>query len=483
MTTNPSTADTGSPPGERGAAGEGEGGAGITLAQALSILRAYWKPGLAVAVAVVFLAAAVTKFLPKTYTSVATLMVRSDSTDPLAEKEYAVNSLGNYVATQVELMQGPDVLDEVIARLDLTKNPHFAAGNRGGDATLRDWVEGNLRKHIEIDQGRGGSQLIYVSAWAPSAQLATDIANTVADVYLDQERSRTYGPASERERRYAEELADLKAKVEAAQVALTQFRGQTGGVDIGAKADVDMELLSSLEQKLLEARNALRSNQARASGQQDVSATVLSSNSVGSLRAEEAKLKSQMAELRSSLGPRHPRIIELQSQIDANQASLAAALSSYSNAATSDVSMSHNEVAALEKAVEVQRQKVLQNRGFRDRAAKYELELESAQNVYKRALDGYDQAKFASTGKSSTITLAARARLPVKADKPNAVKNMLAGTGLAIVLGLAVPFLLELPRRRIRCRDDLERNLGIPVLVEFPDFTQEGAPPPAPARS
>jgi len=44
---------------------------------------------------------------------------------------------------------------------------------------------------------------------------------------------------------------------------------------------------------------------------------------------------------------------------------------------------------------------------------------------------------------------------------------VILGCMAALVLGLGVPLGLELIHRRIRCRDDLERHHGIPVLVEF----------------
>lgn len=448
---------------------------GVSLMQFTAIFRAHWRMSVAIALAVIVAAGIVTKLMPKTYTAVATLMVNYESADPLAGKEFPVGMLGSFMATQIELMQSSTVLGPVIDRLDLTTDPELAAGNRGGAATLRDWVEAALRRNLEIEQGRAGSQLMYVTASAHSAEKAADIANAVADVYLEQQLQRLNGPASERARQYARDLTDLKAKVAAAQENVTRFRGQTGAIDVDAKSDVDLELLSSLEHRLLDARNALRSNQARASGKQEVSQPVLASDTVRGLRAEEAKLAARMAQLRTELGPNHPQVVELQSQIDANQQSLQQALATYSSAAASDIAVSTSEVAALEKAVEAQRQKVLLNRQYRDQGAKYQLELESAQSVYKRALDGYDQIMFASQDRSSNVTIASRARPAVKADKPKPLKNMFLGTVLGMLLGVAIPFGLELLNRRVRCRDDLERDFGIPVLMEFPALSAPGA--------
>jgi len=439
---------------------------GMSLAQVMTILRAHWKMSVLVALAVVTLAAAVTKFMPKTYLGVATLVVNNAANDPLAGTQFqaAAGLIGTYVSTQVELLQSAEVLDAVIERLNLTQDPAYAAGNKAGPDGLRDWVESKLRKDIEIDQGRAGAQLIYITASADTSVRAADIANTVAEVFTEQQDSHTNGPASERAKRYAVELADLKKKVTMAQAAADQFRNRSGTVDLDSKVDVDMDSLTNLERRLQEMRNTMRAHVAQGAGSHDVSAAVMGSPAVTALREEDAKLRAQMAQLRASLGPNHPRVIELQSQIDANSRSLAAALSTYNNAAASDIAVSRSEVAALEAAVQEQRAKVLAGRRFRDDAAKYQLELDSAQTAYKRALDGYDQIMFVH---STNISIASRARPPVKADKPNVIKNMLLGVVLGVALGLLGPFAYELLHRRVRCRDDVERDFGIPILTEF----------------
>jgi uncharacterized protein involved in exopolysaccharide biosynthesis len=202
-------------------------------------------------------------------------------------------------------------------------------------------------------------------------------------------------------------------------------------------------------------------------GNQETSAPALASGLIETLREEAATLNSRMAKLRTTLGPNHPQVIELQSEIDANNKSLSAALATYSSAASSDIVVSSSEVSALEKAVGAQRQKVLQDRRFRDEGAKYQLELESAQTVYKRALEGYDQTMFASTGHFTNVNITSPARPPVTAERPKPIKYLLLAAILGAGLGIAAPFAFELLHRRVRCRDDVERDFGIPVLAEF----------------
>lgn len=448
-----------------------EEGSSISVAQVLAILGAYWKVSLALFLVVVAGAAVITKVMPKTYTATATLLTTFDTAaDPLAARDtaegYAMFA-NSFLPTQIELMQSPEVLDEVIAKLNLTSMPEFASGISGGEATVRDWVESKLRSKITIAPGLAGSQFLYVGASASRSDLAADIANAIVDVYVNQLNANANIPSIERAERYAEELEGLKKKVQVAQEAYTRFRTSSGTIDIDDKTDVESDLLSTLEHRLLDARNALHSNQARASERGEPTSAFLASSTVASLREEGAKLAARMAQLRANFGPNYPEVIALQSQIEANKAALQAALTTYSRANSSDMAISGSEVASLEKAVAAQRAKVLLTKLRRDEAAKYQLELESAQAVYKRALDGYDQAKFAASRQPLNVRVATRARPPIKADRPNPKKNMLMGFGLGLVLSLGVPFALELPRRKIRCRHDLEGSLGIPVLAEL----------------
>ncbi len=62
-----------------------------------------------------------------------------------------------------------------------------------------------------------------------------------------------------------------------------------------------------------------------------------------------------------------------------------------------------------------------------------------------------------------------RATPPAASVEPKKLKLMAMGSFAALIMALAGPLLYELFfNRRIRCRDDVEREFGIPVLVEFP---------------
>src|SRR5262249_42884683 len=160
------------------------------------------------------------------------------------------------------LMTSPIVLTPAIERLKLTEDKDFTAGFSGTPEALREFVQRNLAGSLVIERGIGG-QLIYVSASAKSAARAAEIANAVADVYIEQDRVRLNGPARERAQRYSEELAELRNKATIAQDKVTAFSKEHGIDDLSqVNADSEIQALGNLRQNLLDTQNQLRSLEA-----------------------------------------------------------------------------------------------------------------------------------------------------------------------------------------------------------------------------
>lgn len=442
---------------------------GLSLLQILSIVQSYWRQTVIIGMSITVITAVVVKLLPKTYEATATLIVDWENKDPLAGQEFPLNMLQNYVTTQTELMQSPVVLSTVVDRLQLTQNKDYAAGFGGGDANaLREYVEKNLSATVDVNAGTGG-QLLYVTAAAKNPVTAAQIANAVADVYLEEERRRANDPAGERAQRYSEQLAELRTKATAAQDAIAEFRQKTGITDLTAvNTSTEVEALDSLEQRLLEAQNVRRSLEARQAGQGSTSDEALASQLVGGLKTQLNTQEAQLAQLSAVYGPEHPKVVELQSQIVVTRRSLDAALHQLTENVSTELARAKELEAETAAAVAAQRAKVLQLRALQDQGAKLMLVLDSAQAVYKRALDGYDQVLFASVGHYTDVSFISRAIPAVKATKPNKVKLLLMGTFAGFFLGLAGTVAYELLfNRRLRCRDDIEREFGIPVLAEL----------------
>ena len=240
---------------------------GMSVPQFAAILLAYWKQIVVITVVVASLGAVTIKYLPKTYTATATLIVNSDLKDPLAGRDFPAEMIASYVSTQIELMTSPIVLLPAIDRLKLMEDKDFTSGFSGNGDALREFVQKNLALSLQVQRGTGG-QLLYVSASAKSAAQAAEIANAVADVYLEQDRRRLNNPAGERAQRYTEELAELREKATIAHDKVTAFRHENGIGDMNsASAGTEVQSLDTLHQHLLETQNLRRTLEAKQDAQ------------------------------------------------------------------------------------------------------------------------------------------------------------------------------------------------------------------------
>jgi polysaccharide biosynthesis transport protein len=354
------------------------------------------------------------------------------------------------------------VLLAVIDRLRLTQDPEFAGGYRNdGVNTLRDWVEKQLRANVAVEQGKG-IQLLYVSATSKDRNKAAQIANAIVEVYQSRESMHSNDPSSGRAHEYSEQLADLKSKVTAAERQMAEFRQRTGITDIVAQNDVETQALAALEQQLLVAQNTRRTAESKKAEDQGSSDPVMASQLIQNLKNQLSTLQSDLAQSSATLGPKHPKVMELQSQIAATRRSLDHEIQSFSQNTSGTLTSSADLEGRLHHAVDDQRAKLVKIRSMQDEGQKLQLELESAQTVYKRALDSYDQVMFASS------SIVSRASAPFLPSKPNKLMLLAISIMFAGFVGIGGPLFYELMfNRRLHCRDDIERDLGLPVLAEF----------------
>lgn len=440
---------------------------GPSPAQMFSVLRAYRGMIMAIVVLVLTATAAAMYLWPRTYVATVTLMVNYEVNDPLNGKELPVGQVANYIATQVELMQTPEVLREVVDRLSLDRDPDYSNGYSQRDGSLRDWVAAKMVKRLAVYQSQRGGQLIYITYSGNHPNQAARIANAVADVYKEQDALRSAAPPGARAKRYELQLTALKGKVDEAQRDVTTFQQRHAMIDEGNKSNVDLELLATLESRLAEAHNTRRQAEARMASNHAVSDQVLVSGHVQALQAQLAAQELRKAQLDRVYMPQHPDILDVQLQVASTKRTLEASLATYSDNASVGLSIARRLESGLQVAVDNQRGKALVKGRLKDESSKKMLELESAQQVYRRALEGYEQVMFASAGPYANVSQVSRATPPVRASKPSIVAGLALGVFLALSLGLAVPIGLELFNRRVRCIDDIERVYGIPVLAEF----------------
>lgn len=191
---------------------------------------------------------------------------------------------------------------------------------------------------------------------------------------------------------------------------------------------------------------------------------------VRSLEAQLAAEEAQMAKLKITLADYHPQVLELQSQIWTTRRNLAAVLQGDPNV-TVAIAPQQLPEPAIQVPETAAPQTATPGTATQERTSLETAPIEGKeQNVQTNAGDRPAvEPVYTPPPRSqyANVTIVNRATPPGKAVKPKILTVLALGAIAAFVLGFGLPLAYELFNRRVRCRDDLERHHGVPVLVEF----------------
>ncbi len=243
--------------------------------------------------------------------------------------------------SQARIIDSSSVLLKVIDKTDLTKDPEFngtlvptgIAGlfaqikemlspKKASDSqTLQTRVLYNLHKSIAI--GRDAKTFIYsISVKTRDPQKSASLANTISSVFQSELASLQSDAARRTSDELSNRLADMRANVEQAERAAADFRASHDLVNVDGKliSDNDLTRLNDqltnqrAETMRLQARVQVLSSATSDSVVSGVLPEDLRSNTLTALRAQYAQARQTASGLSTQLGPRHPSLIQAQSQ-------------------------------------------------------------------------------------------------------------------------------------------------------------------------
>lgn len=438
---------------------------GLTFRQLLAMARIRWRMALAILLCGCAVTVGVLTWWPRSYTATAVLAVNYAVNDPENGEDLPMGQLGSYIATQMALMQTREVLVRTGRALGLAQRKAYRDGYRPERGTLDDWVASRIARKLAVFRAADGGQLIYVNFTANSPAEAALVANTIVNSYRLAEAERVESAPLQRTARQSEQLAELKRKVDEAQARLTTFNTRAALVNSAGAAPAGA--LMGAEANLATARAATREAEARVANALSPAGAAAGSGQVQALLKLQDEQDAELARLNYDFTPKHPAIARLAQERDTTHQMLEAAMQAVQSDAQAALRAAQQVEASLTNEVRRQRSGLVLEGAQRDEAAQLRLTLESAQAVYRRALDGYDAVVFAAETDRNNVSVASPAAPPV--EPLGGTRWRLAGLGAVGSLGLALllPLLLEITRRRVLTAADLERDHGIPVLGEL----------------
>ncbi|HYZ16908.1 MAG TPA: GNVR domain-containing protein, partial [Candidatus Acidoferrum sp.] len=360
----------------------------------------------------------------------------------------------------------------------------------------------DLLAHVKVKPVTNTSILDVGVTWS-NPVLAAQIANGLADAFLDVRRDLISQQAESAIRYIGTQLPAAQEKMQRSAAALAQYESKNGIADADQQTQAALSALAALDTKL----TALQVDRRQAAAQLGVineqlkSTPALSSGGhstaqnpvVAQLRTQLAQVSVQLRTALNQYTEEHPTVKALRSQetqiqhelavtpgtIIAQEATVAnpahQALVQQASTMRNQIASDDAQTAAL-KSERARQEPIIRGLPLRA-AALVQLKRQAKQDedVYNALQHKYGEARIAQTTTLSDVSVISRAAASDAEVHPNMVVNVAVGLLVALFLGIAATFIAERIDGSVKTEEDVTERLMLPVLASVPELPERGS--------
>jgi uncharacterized protein involved in exopolysaccharide biosynthesis len=414
--------------------------------------------------------------LPKLYSSTVEVLV--DPRDlKIVDKEIASSQLPvdaslAIAESQLRVIQSSSVLTKVIDRAGLANDPEFNGDlkERGIVASIQDLFAAdgtpdptaretlllrNLYDHLEVE--RSTKNFIFnITVKSRDPQKSALIANTVSDVFREEQGNIQSDTARQATESLTARLTDLRAGVQDAENAVQRFKAENDLVDVQGRLISDDEITRTNDE-LTQARNQTIRLKAQADSIRNASVEGVLGNTlpeefrsgvIVALRSQYGALKQQADGLATKLGPRHPQLIQAQSQASGVRSEIRNELSRIASSVQVELRRSMQQEQDLSARLAQLKARTASNNEDMIKLRELEREVTAKREVYEAFLLRAKETGELEGMNTTNIRVISPARPALESTGGSRklvaigglVGGLLAGLGIAMLLGMIESF-------------------------------------------
>ena len=373
---------------------------------------------------------------PPGYTATTTMLIDTNKVQLFGQQsifnDLPINS--SEVESQVEILKSETIALDVIKKLNLANDPEFVGGGGGligtlvgavtglftssvpsSEFTLTRAAVGALEKGLTIRRV-GLTYVVLISFQSYSPQRAAEIANAVADAYLDDQLEAKYDAARRAGTWLQARLNELRMQASTAQSAVVAFKNKHDMVDAGGRT-INEQQLADFNSELVQAQ----SQTAEARAKMDRVQTILTSNSpdaavdatvadtlkddvINKLRSQYLELARRETDWSARYGVDHLAVVNLRNQMSEIQSSIRGELQRIAETYKSDYEVAKQR----EDSVQKQLSQAVSQSQVTDQAQVALRELQSNAQTYQALYDNFLQRYMESVQQQSFPVTEAR---------------------------------------------------------------------------
>src|SRR5271170_1569999 len=254
--------------------------------------------------------------------------------------------------TEVKILQSDLLALQVVKELALDRRPEFGGktaalpssldlapdplqADSGRSSALISDFRGNLKVSLSPN-----THIVKVSFRSPDKDLTATVVNTLMSTYAENNFKSRFDSTMQASDWLSKQLVDLQMKVETSQEKLVRYQKEHEILGIDEKQNITTAKLDELNRALTLAESDRMEKEAfyrllesgdpdaiasSAGGIEDSGAGGQSASQLlDSLRARQADLRIQVADLNTQFGPSYPKLVQLNNQLAEIEAQLKA---------------------------------------------------------------------------------------------------------------------------------------------------------------
>ncbi|GJD54312.1 GumC family protein [Methylobacterium dankookense] len=293
--------------------------------------------------------------------------------------------------------------------------------------------------------------VVDLDVWSRDAQTAARLANGVAEAFIEDQVDAKARASNAEGTWIRRRLAELDSKIREAEARVEAYKVENRILSVNGRLVNEQQLeagtneLARAQLRTFEARSRLQQIEQAMQGGADPGATgeALRSALIQQLRIQYAEVKRQRDNLATTLGTRHPALLEVNQQLAGLRGSITAELRRLATAQRADLASTEANEAQIQRQIEEQKRNATKTNQAIVRLRELEREVEASQAVFQRFLRASSNIAQDSVD-PPVARVVAPALAASKPASPNTRAVMLIAFACALAAGLAAGILNHL---------------------------------------
>ncbi|HWO43494.1 MAG TPA: GumC family protein, partial [Candidatus Eisenbacteria bacterium] len=308
------------------------------------------------------------------------------------------------------------------------------------------WLVGQYLSFLEVRPVRN-TRLVEVRFTTPSRRLSQQLAEAHARGFIRMTLESRFELTKEARDFLDAKNNELKQKLERSEDALNRFRQQHGVVSMDKGENIVVERLVDLNRQLTTARaqriDAESLYKVVEGKSQQYLAQVMTQGMVPTLRSNLVALEAEKIKLSATFKPEHPRMIELNQQINETKRNLNAEIANVVRGIREAYVAARTREEALQAEAQKQQQAALNLKELGVQYAVLEEEVRVNRSLYESVLKRLNETNISNDIAVSNMQIVQHAELPRSPSGPNIPMHLVMYGVLGVMAGIGLVFLLE----------------------------------------